>query len=577
MWRISFYKLVPPLYRNKGLFIVLLLFISSLFEIFSLASFIPLILLALDPSKSIASSWVGEVSGVGGIHDPALTGIVLTLVVLLLIILKNRFNHWVTFKKASFGYSIASDIATKALSNYFTIPYTKFTEADYSREVNRIINIPITFANNFVIPAGTILAELCIALMLLVSVSIYNIYLLLFIAVIVAPVGLVYFIKRKQLRTVSKELKVAYPQLLKHTLQSVEGLNEIRSFGKEMFFKSRFQKAYDHLGRLFSKDHTASVNAARITEIVAATCIGSVIIYALLSKQSYEQTILLITIYAGAGFRAIPSINRIFSASLQMKTHEYVLDEIKQMHNVDSKVTGQLTTALPFKNAISLDNISFGHNSDQYILKDISLIIRKGEKIAIMGKSGSGKTTLLLLLLRYITPQTGGITIDGEKIAGQHAASFRRLMGYVPQSPYILDASVTENIAFGIEASEIDTQKIAKLVSDLDLQSWIDTLPQGIHTRIGEKGTKISGGQRQRLAIARALYYNAEVLLLDEITNQLDRQTEEAVMHLLRHDIFKNKTVIFITHKSDLLHYFHSIYTIEQGKIKSVLSRPVHS
>jgi HlyD family secretion protein len=194
-----------------------------------------------------------------------------------------------------------------------------------------------------------------------------------------------------------------------------------------------------------------------------------------------------------------------------------------------------------------------------------------------MGKSGSGKTTLLLLLLRYITPQTGGITIDGEKIAGQHAASFRRLMGYVPQSPYILDASVTENIAFGIEASEIDTQKIAKLVSDLDLQSWIDTLPQGIHTRIGEKGTKISGGQRQRLAIARALYYNAEVLLLDEITNQLDRQTEEAVMHLLRHDIFKNKTVIFITHKSDLLHYFHSIYTIEQGKIKSVLSRPVHS
>lgn len=569
-------SLVDPRYKRQGVYIIFLLIVSSVFDLFSLASFIPLILVVLDPKESIASSWVGKVSEVTGIYDPALTGIAFTMCVLLLIILKNRFHHWVTFKKASYGYSIASDIATRTLSNYFAIPYSKFAEADYSREVNRIINIPITFANNFVIPAGTIVAELCIASMLLVTVAVYDIYLLVFIAAIVAPVGLVYFIKRKQLRAVSKELKSAYPQILKHTLQSVEGLAEIRSFGKEEFFKTRFHKAYHNLGRLFSKDHTASVNAARITEVVAAACIGAVIIYVFLSKQSYEQTLLLITIYAGAGFRAIPSINRIFSASLQMKTHEYVIDEIKQMHAV-TDVAEPLAIALPFSHSIYLDNISFAHDVEKYILKNVSLSICRGEKIAITGKSGSGKTTLLLILMRYITQQAGSIMIDGEKVEACHAESFRRLMGYVPQSPYILDASIAENIAFGIGLHEIDREKIMKLISDLDLQTWIATLPHGIHTRIGERGTKISGGQRQRLAIARALYYNAEVLLLDEITNQLDSQTEEAVMQLLQSDIFVNKSIIFITHKPHLLRYFDTIYTLQDGKLESIARQPVHS
>ncbi len=569
--------LVDSRYKRQGLYIIFLLIVSSVFDLFSLASFIPLILVVLDPNESIASSWVGKVSKFTGIYDPAFTGIALTMCVLLLIILKNRFNQWITFKKASYGYDIACNIATRTLANYFTIPYSKFAEADYSKEVNRIINIPITFANNFVIPAGTIVAELCIASMLLVAVAVYDVYLLMFIAAIVVPVGLAYFIKRRQLRAVSKELKAAYPQILKHTLQSVEGLIEIRSFGKEDFFNGRFHQAYRNLGKLFSKDHTASVNAARITEVVAAACIGAVIIYVLLSKQGYEQTLLLITIYAGAGFRAIPSINRIFSASLQMKTHEYVLEEIKQMVAVEGKVADQQRAPLHFKHMIGLNSISFSHNPDQYILKDVSLTIHKGEKIALMGKSGSGKTTFLLLLMRYLTEQSGNITLDGIRIEPHQTASFRTLMGYVPQNPYILDASIAENIAFGIEASDIYMDKITRLISDLDLQSWIDTLPQGIYTRIGERGTKISGGQRQRLAIARALYYNAEVLLLDEITNQLDSQTEEAVMHSLQRDIFLNKTIIFITHKQDLLRYFHTVYTIQHGKLESINTQAVHS
>jgi ABC-type multidrug transport system fused ATPase/permease subunit len=563
-------ELISPRYKQQGIYIVFLLIVSSLLDLFSLASFIPLILLVLNPEQATSHTITKRIHNLTGIDDPASVGVLLTIAVLLLIVLKAQFNRWVTFKKASYAYNMASDLASSALARYFAIPYTRFSETDYSHEVNRIANIPLTFANNFVIPAGTILAEACIAFVLLITIAIYNIYLFLFLFVMVAPIGLLYLFQRRKLRAISKDLKETYPRILKNTLQSIEGLAEIRAFRKESFFKDRFRESYQKLAKTFSRDHTASVSAMRITELIAALCIGALIIYTLLTRQTYQQTIVLITIYAGASFRAIPSVNRIFAASLQMRTHEYVIHELKDMLAVDESIATMNGTPVVFKERIDICNVSFGHSVDHLILKNASFTILKGEKIALTGKSGSGKTTLLLLLMRYLQEGSGDIKVDGIKIEKRDAMGFRNLMGYVPQNPYILDASIEENIAFGIPAHEIQTEKIKNLIIDLDLKSWIDSLPLKASTRIGEKGTKISGGQRQRLAIARALYHDAEVLLLDEITNQLDRQTEEEVLNVLNSLALRNKTILFITHKPSTLLSFDSIYEMKDGTLANI-------
>jgi ABC-type bacteriocin/lantibiotic exporter with double-glycine peptidase domain len=237
---------------------------------------------------------------------------------------------------------------------------------------------------------------------------------------------------------------------------------------------------------------------------------------------------------------------------------------------VDESIATMNGTPVVFKERIDICNVSFGHSVDHLILKNASFTILKGEKIALTGKSGSGKTTLLLLLMRYLQEGSGDIKVDGIKIEKRDAMGFRNLMGYVPQNPYILDASIEENIAFGIPAHEIQTEKIKNLIIDLDLKSWIDSLPLKASTRIGEKGTKISGGQRQRLAIARALYHDAEVLLLDEITNQLDRQTEEEVLNVLNSLALRNKTILFITHKPSTLLSFDSIYEMKDGTLANI-------
>jgi ABC-type bacteriocin/lantibiotic exporter with double-glycine peptidase domain len=212
-----------------------------------------------------------------------------------------------------------------------------------------------------------------------------------------------------------------------------------------------------------------------------------------------------------------------------------------------------------------LSGISLRYGDNIPILKNASLFIRKGEKIILSGKSGTGKTTLLYLLLRFIKEQEGTISVDGVTLTDQNALAWRRNIGYVPQNPYILDASVKENIAFGVPDEQIDLNKIGEVIGMMDLGAWVDALPEKIDTVIGERGARISGGQRQRLAIARALYHDAEILLLDEVTNQLDAQTETEVMKAIDHLMSQKKTIILITHHPDLWTSFDAVYELKDG------------
>jgi ATP-binding cassette, subfamily B, bacterial PglK len=252
---------------------------------------------------------------------------------------------------------------------------------------------------------------------------------------------------------------------------------------------------------------------------------------------------------------------------LQIRTHEYVTEELHQMTNFKDLVPAhEHMLPLVFKEKIELQNISFGHEAHHLLLRDASLTIRKGEKIMLLGRSGSGKTTLFLLLMRFLKERSGELLLDGEVMSDVHTAALRRLIGYVSQNPYVLDASVMENIAFGVPHADIDTGKVKQLVSDLGLQAWVGSLPDGIHTGIGEKGIKVSGGQRQRLAIARALYHDAEILLLDEITSHLDLETEREVMQALERVAARNKTIMLITHRPELWTSFDQIYELKDGR-----------
>ncbi len=560
------YTLLSDSHKKKIIPQILLLTLGSLLDFFSLASFLPVIWLIINPQQTLTYSWLRNIYNIIGFDDPVYIAVLFTAVALFFIVLKTQIQIWISFRKASYAYNVGADLASRAMTHYLNISHIQFTQSDYSREVNRISNLPLIFANNIVIPFGTILSETVVSFLLFGCLALYDYKIFIFLAILLIPVLFLYHSKRKKISQISEQLKITIPLLLKHALQAVESLLEIRLHQKETYFKNRFNQTFHQLEKTFALDHANNTSAARTTELIATLCVGTLLLYVLLTGQSTPNSILLLTVYAGASFRIIPSVNRVFAALLQIRTNEYVLQELQ--HSVADKDNyREAIEPLQFKSSIELRNIYFAYESKPLILKDASLTISKHEKILLTGKSGSGKTSLLLILLRYVTELQGGIYIDEKKLETEITLKWQRLLGYVPQTPVILDSSIFENIAFGVPPDQINHQHVSKLIHDLDLQEWIDSLAEGLHTIIGERGVKISGGQRQRLAIARTLYHGAEILLLDEITNQLDKQTRQEILKMLSNGVFQNKTIIMVSHLIEDDNFFDSIYAIQNEQI----------
>ena len=290
-----------------------------------------------------------------------------------------------------------------------------------------------------------------------------------------------------------------------------------------------------------------------------------------LSQQEYQNTLLLLAIYVGASFRLLPSINRILNALLQIKGHEFLLDELKSAEAPQGFVgNSNNITKMYFEESILLDNISFSYPGREPLFNGIQLKIKKGEKVALIGKSGDGKTSLLLILLGILRASSGKVVVDNKELADNTNPQYGSLFSYISQQPYILDASIKENVAFGIQAVEIDLNRLYEALHQAELFTLVDGLPERIETQIGEKGIRLSGGQRQRLAIARALYTNREILVLDEVTNQLDKETEAEIIKTLQKIAQQNKTILMVTHHRELLPLFDRVLKLENGKLADV-------
>jgi ABC-type bacteriocin/lantibiotic exporter with double-glycine peptidase domain len=220
-----------------------------------------------------------------------------------------------------------------------------------------------------------------------------------------------------------------------------------------------------------------------------------------------------------------------------------------------------------FHNEISLVNISFKYNeSKSYIFKDINLKIKKSSKIAIVGSSGNGKSTLLDLILGVLKPTKGQVCYDDNDILNKKL-NYQKLIGYIPQSIFLLDDSIKNNICFAVDKNEIDNQKLENAIKNSALFDYINSLPDGVETLVGERGAKLSGGQIQRIGIARALYHNPEILILDEATSALDIDMEKLIMQSIL-ALNKEKTVIIVTHRSESVKICDQIYSISNNTIK---------
>lgn len=556
--------------RKMGILMVLI-FLSALVDVFGIASILPLVKLAEAPEIIHSYRYLDAFYNYMGFTSDKSFLLFCILSLLVFFILKSAFGLFVTYVQTRFSSNAAFDITKKQFNKYFNLSYHEFTGYKSSVITHHIINNPVSYATWVLMPLIQIASELMIVLLIVCGIAIYDFKLFLLIAVIIGPStwGLYALLKGRSTR-IGGQLDKLYPKALITLQQTINGYIDVKLAGREQYYRDvflRFQHQYHKLNMAFYLQNQIPMRA---NELVAVAGIILIFLYAIFLTDNQGNAILMVSLFAAAAYRLMPSINRITSSLVfiqtnlmairNLSTHRELVHEPEREKNREEIV---------FNSAIHLRDLKFRFPAAaEDTLKGIDIEAKKGEKIGIIGASGSGKTTLMNIVLRFYNETGGGVYIDNLKLTASHTRSWRNMIGYVKQDIFLLDGSIRDNIVFGDEHP--DEQRLTMAVKMASLEELINSLPSGLNTLIGEKGSRLSGGQRQRISIARSLYRNAQVLIFDEATSALDNQTEQEVSEAIDSLSDIHKTIFIIAHRITTLRNCDRIYELENGRVKGV-------
>ena len=408
--------------------------------------------------------------------------------------------------------------------------------------------------------------ELIIMSLIVVSITIYDPKIILVLVFTIVPVFVIFYrINAGVIKKTSSEINELIPKITKPVYEISFGYVDVAISGVFKSFQSEFSEKIKDVKTKSIKMSILNVVPLRLVEITVIATVIIILLYGVFILQNIESIITLLGVFGLAAYRIVPSANRLMMAIINVKSYEYTLDILEKTLS-ENEFEKHINTPLAFNETIKLQQLSFKfEDSNQPLLNNISFDIQKGEVIGIVGRSGSGKTTLMNILLGFIQPTSGNVTIDNQILTKETVPAWQKLLGYVRQDVFLIDGTIAENVAFGIAKNKIDHTKLQKAVKIASLDNFLHELPEGIDTNIGERGSKISGGQRQRIGIARAIYHGAEVLFFDEATSALDEKTEKEITDAMETLHQYNLTMVIIAHRLSSLKYCDKIYRVENG------------
>jgi ABC-type multidrug transport system fused ATPase/permease subunit len=353
--------------------------------------------------------------------------------------------------------------------------------------------------------------------------------------------------------------------------QAIGGIKEVKILETEDFFTNSFSSYYVKYSNALCILHLLAMVPKYIVEAVCMTGLLLAIIFKLLWGQAdMIYFVPQLTVFAVAAFRLMPSVGRINGYVSQMMSDlpsvNLVYHDLQEVDDYQKKRSEEKREDWKFRKSISVENVTFHYpGTERRVIDSVNFTIPRGKMAAFIGASGAGKTTMVDLILGLLTPDSGRICADGMDVH-RNPVTWHREIGYIPQTIYLADESIRENIAFGIDPDKIDDEAVSRAVRQAQLEEYISSLPDGVNTMVGDRGVRISGGQRQRIGIARALYHNPEILVLDEATSALDSETETAVMGAIN-SLQGVKTLIVIAHRLTTIRNADLFFRVEDGKV----------
>ena len=561
--------------KKMGLYLILFfIIISTLLEMMSIGLVFPLLTLILDPTVNNLNFF--ENTNIAFNMSESINMLNFIIVsILLIFLLKTIFLTFMIIFQVKFFINLNKVITHKVFKTFLSQSFLFYLQRNTSDLLNTVTNE----SNHFVLyieSSVNLIAEILLIFGLIVVLLYFEPIITLVTLTILFAISLVYLLFTNKL--ISRLGKLRQKKVALRIKNIQEGFGSIKEIIL-LSIKTFYLKKYDASTR---EELDASGTFMLVStlpryyiELILIIGICIFLTYSSLNGFDIKQKLPFLGLAAVAAFKIMPSANRILSLiqnilfttpAVQKISNELDLDIIHDTNEIETKDMPSII----FDREIELNSISFKYpNSSEEALKNINIKIKKNEYIGIIGKSGSGKTTLINILLGLINPDKGVIRIDNFLNLDQHNLNvWQNKIGFVSQNVFLIDDTIKKNIALGLEENLIENKKLEMAINMSQLSEFIETLPLGVETTLGERGNRLSGGQLQRIGIARALYRNPEIIVLDEATNSLDIDTEASFMESI-YNLKKSKTIIAISHRLSTVQKCDKIYVIDEGNIIS--------
>ncbi|WP_338036580.1 ABC transporter ATP-binding protein [Metabacillus crassostreae] len=568
--------------KRKLTMLFLMIVIAALFETLGIGMIVPLVGIVTNPNLIQEQAILFSIYKLFNFQSTTTFIVFLVVFLLIIFILKNIYLLIFNYVQNRIILNQQVKLSRNLFNEYLTKPYTFHLQrntADLQRNINE--EVPKVF-QGIIMSTFHLITELlvitCILVLLLITSPIAT------IASSILLVGSVLlFLKffREKISHLGNEQQKVSGLMIKWINQGLGASKEVKVSGKERFFinsftnqsqikanNSLYMKMLDQVPRYFIETLLVSVVLTTMVIII-------------FQGNNTTNLVSTMALFAMAAFRLMPSFNRVVAMISSIRYSKPALNVIYEdllmnkdnlsnfdsINDMDSVVlnNGHRT----FRDSIKLNNVSFRYpNEKNYSINDVSLTIPIGQSIAFIGESGAGKTTIVDIILGLLRPDKGDILIDDKKLNSQ-ISIWQKKIGYIPQTIFLSDDTISANVAFGVEKKQIDEKAVWRALEQAQLKEYVESLPDQLETIIGERGVRLSGGQRQRIGIARALYHNPEILFMDEATSALDNETEKGIMTAI--DSLKGeKTLIIIAHRLSTIQNCDIVFKINKGKLVAI-------
>ncbi len=568
--------------QKRGAVIVLFaMIISSLFELIGVSAIYPFLDTMMSPSIDSDKWYVSILRFYNPKMDTKEMLLILSILIIIVYLVKNVVVLICSYIMNSYSAIFKRELSVLMLKSYLRRPYEFFVNTN-TAEVQRGINSDTTATYETMSDLFQFSTD-SLTVLLIGAYLIKTDWLVACGALILAMtcfVAIVFGFKKK-MKSIGRAYIDASTKQYKYSIQAVNGTKEIYVMDRRDCFIDEYERSAIAFEKIMIAKNFISACPDRLLEGI---CVGGFVGIAcmrLMRGAEAQYFIPVLGSFAMGAFKILPSISRMSNRINNIIYNQHGLancfENIKEARNIDEQM---LLESLEnqsdieeinekeslFSDSIKINKITWKYrNSSECVIRDLSLTIKKGESIALIGASGAGKTTLADIILGLYKPQKGSVLMDETDIF-KIPHLWAKIVGYVPQSVYLTDDSIKSNIAFGLPRELIDENKVWKALEQAQLADFIMRLPEGLNTIVGERGIKFSGGQRQRVAIARALYDDPEILVLDEATSALDNETETAVMEAIS-SLLGKKTIIIIAHRLSTIRDCNRIFEIVNGDV----------